>query len=40
MRRHSDKNIRKAVWSTPRNPTTHAKRIRETVQRCLHETDA
>lgn len=71
MRRHSDKDIRKAtrlaldagwtleegkghrfgtlrcgdgcevaVWSTPRNPTTHAKRIRETVQRCPHETDA
>jgi hypothetical protein len=71
MRRHSDKDIRKAiklaldagwtleegkghrfgtlrcddgcdvaVWSTPRNATTHAKRIRETVQRCPHEADA
>lgn len=71
MRRHSDKDIRRAlklaldagwmleegkghrfgtlrcgdgcevaVWSTPRNPTTHAKRIRETVQRCPHETDS
>jgi hypothetical protein len=71
MRRHSNKDIRKAielaldagwtlaegkrhrfgtlrcsddcevaVWSTPRNPTTHAKRIREAVQRCTHETDS
>lgn len=24
------------VWSTPRNPTTHAKRIREAIQRCPH----
>jgi hypothetical protein len=29
-----------AVWSTPRNPTTHAKRIRETLERCPHETNA
>jgi hypothetical protein len=29
-----------AVWSTPRNSTTHAKRIREAVERCPHETTA
>ncbi len=27
-----------AVWSTPRNPTTHAKRIHEALHRCPHET--
>jgi hypothetical protein len=26
-----------AVWSTPRNPTTYAKRIREAIERCPHE---
>jgi hypothetical protein len=25
-----------AVWSTPRNPSTHAKRIREAIERCPH----
>jgi hypothetical protein len=25
-----------AVWSTPRSPTTIAKRIREAVQKCPH----
>jgi hypothetical protein len=67
MRRHADKEIRKAlkraldagwqleagkghrfgtlrcgdgcevaVWSTPRNSSTHAKRIREAIERCPH----
>jgi hypothetical protein len=26
-----------AVWSTPRNPSTHAKRIREALERCPHD---
>jgi hypothetical protein len=28
-----------AVWSTPRNPSIHAKRIREALVRCPHRTD-
>jgi hypothetical protein len=28
-----------AVWSTPRTPSTHAKRIREALVRCPHRTD-
>jgi hypothetical protein len=28
-----------AVWSTPRNPSTHAKRIREALVRCPHRTN-
>jgi len=28
---------RVAVWSTPRNPTTIAKRIREAVEKCPHD---
>jgi len=26
-----------AVWSTPRNPTTIAKRIREAIEECPHD---
>jgi len=29
-----------AIWSTPRNPSTHAKRIREALARCPHRTNA
>jgi hypothetical protein len=25
------------IWSTPRNPTAHAKRVREGVERCTHD---
>ena len=28
---------RLSVWSTPKNPETHAKQIRRTVDRCQHE---
>ena len=27
-----------SVWSTPRNPTRHAKKIRQAVNRCTHST--
>jgi hypothetical protein len=27
-----------AIWSTPRNPSTHAKRICEAIERCPHNT--
>lgn len=26
-----------AVWSTPRNPTTIAKRVREAIEKCPHD---
>jgi hypothetical protein len=33
---HCGHGCRIAVWSTPRNPTTIARRIKEAVQKCPH----
>jgi hypothetical protein len=27
------------VWSTPKNPTEHAKKIKNTIDKCIHQDD-